>query len=110
LKRTPSAPWSLSRLPRERFGSANAAVDQTFEIYGIPFTIIGVFKESVDDMGQSEIADQTILIPYSVARLFTGTENVKQIYFSMRTMIRSARRSERDCQDYSIAPSSGIGV
>jgi putative ABC transport system permease protein len=71
---------------RERFGSANAAVGQSFEIYGIPFTIIGVFKESVDDMGQSEIADQTILIPYSVARFFTGTENVKQIYFSMRTM------------------------
>ena len=71
---------------RERFGSAPAAVGQTFEISGIPFTIIGIFKESVDDMGQSEIADQTILIPYSVARVFSGTENVKQIYFSMRTM------------------------
>ncbi|HEY6487544.1 MAG: ABC transporter permease [Terracidiphilus sp.] len=71
---------------RERFGSDNAAVGQTFEIEGIPFTIIGVFKESVNDMGQSEIADQTILIPYSVARFFTGTENLKQLYFSMRTM------------------------
>ena len=83
---TSSAPWSPSRSPRERFGSADAAVGQTFEISGIPFTIIGVFKESVDDFGESEIADQTILIPYSVARYFTGTENVKQIYFSMRTM------------------------
>jgi putative ABC transport system permease protein len=71
---------------RERFGSSDAAVGQTFEIIGIPFTIIGVFKESVDDMGNSEIADQTILIPYSVARYFAGTENVKQIYFSMRNM------------------------
>jgi putative ABC transport system permease protein len=71
---------------RERFGSVDAAVGQNFEISGIPFTIIGVFKESVDDMGQSEIADQTILIPYSVARYFTGTEDVKQIYFSMRSM------------------------
>jgi len=70
----------------ERYGSSDAAVGQTFEISGIPFTIIGVFKESVDDFGESEIADQTILIPYSVARYFTGTENVKQIYFSMRTM------------------------
>jgi putative ABC transport system permease protein len=70
----------------DRFGSADAAVGQSFEISGIPFTIIGVFKESVDDFGESEIADQTILIPYSVARYFTGTENVKQIYFSMRTM------------------------
>ena len=41
---------------------------------------------SVDDFGQSEIADQTILIPYSVVRYFTGTERVNQIYFSMRSM------------------------
>jgi putative ABC transport system permease protein len=71
---------------RERFGGADAAIGQTFEISGIPFTIIGVFKQSVDDMGFSELADQTILIPYSVARYFTGSEDVKQIYFSMRGM------------------------
>ncbi len=71
---------------RDRYGSSDAAIGQNFEISGIPFTIIGVFKESVDDFGQSEIEDQTILIPYSVARYFTGTENVKQIYFSMRSM------------------------
>ncbi len=71
---------------RARFGSVDAAVGSTFEISGIPFTIIGVFKESFDDMGMSEMADQTILIPYSVARYFTGTEDVKQIYFSMRSI------------------------
>ncbi len=71
---------------RERFGSDDAAVGQNFEISGIPFTIIGVFRESVSDFGESEIEDQTILIPFSVARYFTGTENVNQIYFSMRTM------------------------
>jgi putative ABC transport system permease protein len=71
---------------RDRFGSDDAAVGSNFEISGIPFTIIGVFKESVTDFGVSEIEDQTILIPYSVARYFTGTENVNQIYFSMRTM------------------------
>ncbi len=70
---------------RQRYGSSEAALGQSFEISGIPFTIIGVFKQSVTDFGISEIEDQTILIPYSVARYFTGTENVKQIYFSMRT-------------------------
>lgn len=70
----------------EMFGSADAAVGQSFQISGIPFTIIGTFKESVDDFGQSEITDNTILIPYSVARYFTGTDNVKQIYFSLRSM------------------------
>ncbi|HEY1650107.1 MAG TPA: ABC transporter permease [Terracidiphilus sp.] len=71
---------------RERYGSDDEAVGQTFEIQGIPFTIIGVFKEAVSDFGQSEIADETILIPFSVARYFTGTENVHQLYFSMGNM------------------------
>jgi putative ABC transport system permease protein len=71
---------------REMFGSADAAVGQTFQITGIPFTIVGTFKESVDTFGQTEITDETILIPYSVARYFTGTDSVKQLYFSVRTM------------------------
>jgi putative ABC transport system permease protein len=69
-----------------RFGSDDAAIGQTFEITRIPFTIIGVFKEAVPDLGNSEIEDQTVLIPDSVARYFSGSENVQQIYFSMRSM------------------------
>ena len=71
---------------RQMFGSADNAIGQNFQISGIPFTIIGTFKESVETFGQSEITDNTILIPYSVARYFTGTDNVKQIYFSLRSM------------------------
>ncbi|HEV2136547.1 MAG TPA: ABC transporter permease [Terracidiphilus sp.] len=71
---------------KQRYGSADQAVGQTFEVSGLPFTIIGVFRQSVTDFGMSEIADQTILIPYTVARYFTGTARVKQIYFSMRSM------------------------
>ncbi|HXR39709.1 MAG TPA: ABC transporter permease [Terracidiphilus sp.] len=71
---------------KERFGSDDAAIGQTFEISRIPFTIIGVFKEAVPDFGNSEIEDQTVLIPLQVARYFTGSENVQQIYFSMRSM------------------------
>jgi putative ABC transport system permease protein len=71
---------------KERYGNADSAIGRTFEISGIPFTVIGVFKMSVNDFGQSEIADQTILIPYSVVRYFTGTDRVNQIYFSMRSM------------------------
>jgi putative ABC transport system permease protein len=71
---------------REMFGSADAAIGQTFQIRGVPLTIVGTFKEAVDTFGQTEIADDTILIPYSVARLFTGTDSVKQLYFSVRSM------------------------
>ncbi len=71
---------------KERYGSDDGAAGQTFQIQGIPFTIIGVFREAVTDFGQSEIAEETVLIPYSVARYFTGTERVNQIYFSMSRM------------------------
>jgi putative ABC transport system permease protein len=70
----------------QMFGSADNAVGQSFQISGIPFTIVGTFRQSVDDFGQSELTDNTILVPYSVARYFTGTDNVKQIYFSLRSM------------------------
>ena len=68
---------------RQKFGTASA-VNQTFQIKGIPFTVIGTFKEAVDTLGQTEVADQTILIPYSVARYFTGTDTIKQLFFSIR--------------------------
>lgn len=68
----------------QMYGSPDAAINQTFQISGIPFTIIGTFKESVNTFGQSEIRDKTILIPYSVARYFTGTDYVQDIFFSTR--------------------------
>jgi putative ABC transport system permease protein len=71
-------------LATQLFGSAAAAVRRSFAISGIPFTIIGTFRERVNTFGQSEIADQTILIPYPVARYFTGTDNVRELFFSMR--------------------------
>jgi putative ABC transport system permease protein len=69
---------------RAMFGSPGEAIGRTFQIRGIPFTIIGTFKERVETFGETEIADQTILIPYAVGRYFTGTDNVKEMYFSIR--------------------------
>jgi len=65
------------------FGSEQASVDKNISIRGIPLTVIGVFQESIDTYGTSEINDQTILIPYEVARYFTGTDNIKEIFFKM---------------------------
>jgi putative ABC transport system permease protein len=70
-------------LAAELYGSYGDAIDKTISVRGIPFTIIGVFKESIETFGQSEIGDQTILIPYAVARYLTGTDTVKQIFFSV---------------------------
>jgi putative ABC transport system permease protein len=64
-------------------GQGGAAVDQNIKINGLPFVIIGTFRERVETFGQSEIAGDTILIPYNVARYFTGNDAVKQIFFSV---------------------------
>ena len=71
------------QLGRHLFGNEDSAVGQTIKISNLPFTVIGTFKERVETFGQSEIADDTILIPYTVAKYFTGTDAVKQLFFSM---------------------------
>jgi len=71
------------RFALTQYGNPSEAVGKTLAISGVPFTIIGVFRERVATFGQSEIVDETVLIPYTVARYFTGTDAVNQIYFSM---------------------------
>jgi putative ABC transport system permease protein len=69
----------------ELYGSYQAAVGKTITVRGIPFTVIGVFMESIDTYGQSEISEHTMLVPYEVVRYFTGTDQLKEIFFSMAT-------------------------
>src|SRR5579864_5051225 len=74
------------KLAQRLFGSPSGAVGQIIKLSaGLPFTVIGVFKESVDTFGQSEIQEDTMLIPYTVSRFFTPTAAVYQIYFSVAT-------------------------
>jgi len=73
----------VKSLARALFGGSEGAIGNTLTVSGIPFLIVGVFEESVETFGQSEISDQTILIPYQVARYFQGTDSVKQIFFTV---------------------------
>jgi putative ABC transport system permease protein len=74
------------KLAEKLYGSVAPAVGQIITLSGgLPFTIVGVFKESVDTFGQSEIQEETMLIPYTVSRFFTPTSAVYEIYFSVAT-------------------------
>ena len=77
----------------ELYGTSHAAVGRTINVKGIPFVIIGVFKEAFNTYGQSEISDHTMLVPYPVLRYFTGTNTLKEIFFTMRdsSMVMPAR-------------------
>jgi putative ABC transport system permease protein len=68
----------------ELYGSYGAAIGKTISVRGIPFTVIGVFVESIDTFGTSEISEHTLLVPYEVARYFTGSDTLKEIFFSMQ--------------------------
>jgi putative ABC transport system permease protein len=68
---------------QKMFGVQGAAVGQEIKISHLPFVIVGTFRERVDTFGQSEISDDTILIPYSVARYFKSNDEIKQVFFSV---------------------------
>lgn len=70
------------KMAQELYGSAEAAMGKVIKLSGLPFTVIGTFKERVDTFGQTEVVDYTMVIPYTVSRYFTDTATVKQIYFS----------------------------
>ncbi len=65
------------------YSSQSAAIGQEIKLSGLPFTVIGTFRERVDTFGQSEISEDTILIPYTVARFFTNNDSVTQLFLSV---------------------------
>jgi putative ABC transport system permease protein len=71
------------KMAQEVYGSTRAAIGKVIKLTGLPFTIIGTFKERVNTFDQSEVVGSTMLIPYTVSRYFTDTPSVKMIYFSM---------------------------
>jgi putative ABC transport system permease protein len=71
------------KMAEQIYGSTEEAVGKVVKLSGLPFTIVGTFKERVDTFGQSEVIDNTMVVPYTVSRYFTDTPAVKQIYFSV---------------------------
>ena len=95
------------KLAETLYGNTDNAVGKVIKLSGLPFTIIGTFRERVNTFGQSEVIDNTMVIPYTVSRYFTDTRSVKQIYFSatdpamvvpvteqIRKVIQSRHRAE----------------
>jgi putative ABC transport system permease protein len=71
------------KMAEQVYGSVEEAIGKVIKLNGLPFTIIGTFKERVDTFGQSEVIDNTMAIPYTVGRYFSDTPAIKQIYFSV---------------------------
>jgi putative ABC transport system permease protein len=72
------------KLARRLFGSQSAAIGQKVKLHGLPFTIIGTFKERVSTFGQSELSGDNILIPITVLKDFTQIERIDPLYVEVR--------------------------
>lgn len=73
----------IDKMAVQLYGSSQAAIGKVLKLNGLPFTVIGTFRERVETFGQTEIVDNTILIPFSVSLYFTQTPSIKMLYFSM---------------------------
>jgi putative ABC transport system permease protein len=71
------------KMADEIYGSPEAAIGKIIKLSGLPFTMIGTFRERVNTFGESEVTTNTLVIPYTVSRYFTDTPTVKLIYFSV---------------------------
>ncbi|HVP00087.1 MAG TPA: ABC transporter permease [Bryobacteraceae bacterium] len=73
------------KLARRLFGSQAAAMGRKVKLHGLPFTIIGSFKEKVSTFGQSELSGDNILIPITVLKDFTQIERIDPLYVQVRS-------------------------
>jgi len=56
------------------------AVGQDIRVGELRFTIVGVFKERVATFGQSEIARESVMVPFDLLKSYAGTDTVKVLY------------------------------
>src|SRR6266849_6124228 len=73
------------KLAQRLYGSQAAALGNVVKIHELQFTVIGTFKEKVQSFGQSELGDETILIPITVLRYFTKVERIDPLDVQVRS-------------------------
>jgi putative ABC transport system permease protein len=55
-------------------------IGQDIRVGELRFTIIGIFKERVATFGQSEIARESVIVPFGLLKSYAGTDSVKVLY------------------------------
>ena len=71
-------------LARAVFPGVNP-VGQVIRVGELRFTVIGVFKERITTFGQSEIARESIIVPFDLLKSYAGTDAVKVLYAQATT-------------------------
>jgi putative ABC transport system permease protein len=55
-------------------------VGQEIRVGDLRFTVIGVFRERISTFGQTEIARESVLVPFGLITYYTGTEHISTLY------------------------------
>jgi putative ABC transport system permease protein len=55
-------------------------VGQNIRVGELRFTVIGVFKERIATFGQSEIARESLIVPFGLLKSYSGSDTVKVLY------------------------------
>jgi putative ABC transport system permease protein len=55
-------------------------VGKSLRVGELHFTVVGVFRERVATFGQTEIQEETAVVPFSLMRYYTGDEIIKALY------------------------------
>jgi len=66
------------------FGNLQDAAGQVVKLYGLQFTVVGTFKEKTSTLGQTEITNETLLMPITVMKLFVPVERIDPMYVQAR--------------------------
>ncbi|HWR37062.1 MAG TPA: ABC transporter permease [Clostridia bacterium] len=60
-------------------------VGKELKVGELTFTVIAVFRERVATFGQSEITSESVVVPFSLIKYYTGKEYLKVLYAQART-------------------------
>jgi len=82
------------KLARRLFGTQAAAIGKVVKLHGLPFTIIGTFKEKVSTFGATELSGDNILIPITVLKDFAQIERIDPLYVQVRSQAGVERATQ----------------
>ena len=64
----------------QRVYGVDNPVGRNLRMGELTFTVIGVFRERASTFGQSEIHDDSVIIPFTLMKYYTGTDVVGTLY------------------------------
>jgi putative ABC transport system permease protein len=78
--RTQSKVCLLSEYLTKLLFPSESPVGKDIAIGELHFTVIGVYKERVSTFGQTEIRPESVVVPFSLIKYYTGTEYLRTLY------------------------------